>query len=219
MRSPLDLRLYVLLDPVHTRGRPLADVAARAIAGGATLLQVRAKRASTGELMSLTEDVLAVARPAGVPVLVNDRLDIALAAGADGVHVGADDLPVAAARAVLGPDGILGFSAATAADAVRGARDGADYLGAGDVFGTATKADAGAPIGLGGLAAVAAATALPVVAIGAVGPSNAADAIRAGARGVAVISAVAGAADVAAAARALRGIVDGALMEGRRTAP
>ncbi|RIL12693.1 thiamine phosphate synthase [bacterium] len=207
-RAALDPRLYVLIDPEHLRGRAPADVAAAALRGGATLLQVRAKRASTRDLLALTDAVLGVARPAGVPVLVNDRVDVAVAAAADGAHVGDDDLPAAAARALLGADAWLGCSAATVAGAVRAADGGADYLGVGDVFGTVSKPDADVPIGIDGLAAVAAATPLPVVAIGGVTPSNAAAAIRAGAAGVAVISAVTLAADVEAAARALRAAVD-----------
>jgi thiamine-phosphate pyrophosphorylase len=209
-RPSLDLRVYVLLDPEHAGGRPLADIARAAIDGGATILQMRAKHASNREFLAMTEAVLAVARPAGIPVLVNDRVDVALAAGADGVHVGADDIAVVAARAMLGPDAWIGYSAATPEAARQGLRDGADYLGAGDVFGTASKADAGAPIGLDGLEAVVRATELPVVAIGAVNLGNAADCIRAGAAGVAVISAVLGAADVEAAVRGLRAIIDGA---------
>jgi len=209
----LDLRVYVLLDPEHARGRPLGELARAAIAGGTTILQMRAKHASTRDFLAMTEAVLAVARPLGVPVLVNDRLDVALAAGADGVHVGEEDLPVAKARALLGPAAWIGFSAASSEAARRGLRDGADYLGAGDVFGTASKADAGAPIGLGGLAAVVHATELPVVAIGAIHQGNAAECIRAGAAGVAVISAVLGAEDVEAAARALRVVVDAAAAE------
>lgn len=209
--APLDLRLYVLIDPEHLRGRPPADVAAAALRGGATVLQVRAKRASTHDFLALTETVLAVARPAGVPVVVNDRVDVAVAAGADGAHVGADDLPPRAARAILGPGAWLGCSAATAAAAVAAWEGGADHLGAGDVFGTATKLDADAPIGTAGLAAIVAATPLPVVAIGGVTAANAAAAVRAGAAGVAVISAVTLADDVEAAARALRAAVDRAL--------
>ena len=209
----LDLRLYVVLDPEHTRGRRLADVAGGAIAGGATVVQVRAKQATTRGLMALAEAVLAVARPAGVPVLVNDRPDVALAAGAGGVHLGEDDLPVAAARAMLGARGWIGYSPATAAAARLARRDGADYLGVGDVFGTVTKRDAGTPIGLDGLAAIAGATDLPVIAIGGVHAANAADCIRAGASGVAVVTAVTGADDIEAAARALRVAVDRALAD------
>lgn len=210
MTAP-DLRLYVIVDPAHSRGRPVADVAAAAVAGGATVLQVRAKGATTRTLMALVDAVLAVARPHGVPVVVNDRADVAHASGAAGVHLGPDDLDPAAARRLLGAAARVGVSAGTPAEAAAAAAAGADYLGAGDVFGTASKADADAPIGRAGLAAVVAATALPVVAIGGVTAAVAADAIAAGAAGVAVLGAVGLADDPAAAARALRQAVDAAL--------
>jgi thiamine-phosphate pyrophosphorylase len=208
MHSNMDLRLYVILDPTFTAGRPLPEVAAAAIAGGATMLQVRAKQVTTRQLLRVVEEVLAVARPAGVPVIVNDRADVAFAAGAAGVHVGEDDLPVGCARRLLGPAAIVGFSSARLDLIHEAERDGADYLGVGDVFGTTSKADADAPIGVAGLRAVLAATSLPVVAIGGIRADNAGEAVRAGAIGVAVISAVAAAPDVTAAARALRDVVD-----------
>jgi thiamine-phosphate pyrophosphorylase len=143
-----------------------------------------------------------------VPLIVNDRVDVALAIDADGVHVGQDDMPAPLARRLLGAGRILGVSAGTVEEALQAQADGADYLGTGDVYGTPSKADAGAPIGVAGLAAVARAVAIPVVAIGGIQVGNAAAAIRAGASGVAVISAVVGAPDPEAAARALRGIVE-----------
>lgn len=217
MTAP-DLRLYVLVDPALSRGRPIADVAAAAAAGGATLLQVRAKGVTTRALAALVDAVLAVARAHGVPVVVNDRADVAHASGAAGVHLGPDDLDPAAARRLLGPAALIGCSAGTPAEAVAAAAAGADYLGTGDVFGTASKPDADAPIGPAGLAAVVAATTLPVVAIGGVTAANAADAVRAGAAGVAVLGAIGLADDPSAAARALRQAVDEALGRARAVA-
>jgi thiamine-phosphate diphosphorylase len=159
--------------------------------------------------LALATALLPLARAAGVPLLINDQVDIALAAGADGVHLGVDDLPVAAARRLL-PDGIIGYSPETAADARQAAADGADYLGVGPFAVTSTKADAGAPIGSEGLAELAAATSLPVVAIGGVTETNAGAAVAAGAAGVAVVSAVVCARDPAAAARRLRTAVEAA---------
>jgi len=199
-----DYRLYVILDPALTRGRPVAAVASAAIAGGATLLQVRAKGATTRRLIALVDAVQAVAGPHGVPVIVNDRADVAFACGAAGVHLGPDDLPPAAARRLLGPGSLVGCSAGTPDEALAAALGGADYVGTGDVFGTTSKGDADAPIGLAGLAAVVDASSIPVVAIGGVTAANAGQAIAAGAAGVAVIGAVGLADDPEAAARAIR---------------
>ncbi|MBK6767492.1 MAG: thiamine phosphate synthase [Ardenticatenales bacterium] len=203
MNAP-DLRLYVILDPALTRGRPVAAVASAAIAGGATFLQVRAKGATTRQLIALVDAVQAVASPHGVPVIVNDRADVAFACGAAGVHLGPDDLPPAAARRLLGPGALVGCSAGTPDEAIGAARDGADYVGTGDVFGTTSKPDADAPIGLAGLAAVVAAATIPVVAIGGVTAMNARHALAAGAAGVAVLGAVGLADDPERAARAIR---------------
>lgn len=204
------LRLMVLTDAVAARGRPILDVAGEALAGGATCIQLRDKGMGGRELCRLGEALAALCHARGALCLVNDRLDVALACGADGVHLGQDDLPVARARAVVGPDLIIGLSAATPEEARRAAADGADYLGTGAVFATASKADAGEPIGPGGLARVVAACPLPVVAIGGISAANAGAAVGAGAAGVAVIAAVMGADDPRGAARAILAAVDGA---------
>jgi thiamine-phosphate pyrophosphorylase len=196
------LRVLVILDAAAS-GRDLADVAARAAAGGATMLQVRGKRLSAAELADLTRRVLAAA--GAVPVLVNDRLDVALAAGAAGCHLGQDDLPLDAARAIVPPGFLLGGSAGSEAEARRAAAQGADYLGIGPVHRSPTKADAGAAIGTAGFARVhAAAPDVPAVAIGGLTAADAPALRAAGAAGMAVASAVLRAADVAAAVRALR---------------
>jgi len=205
--TQIDGSLYVLTDRRAAGERSLVEVVHAAVQGGATVIQLRDKHASTRALVELGRALLEITRPAGVPLIVNDRIDVALAIDADGVHVGQDDMPAPIARRLLGPDRILGVSAGTVEEARQAQRDGADYLGTGDVYGTPTKADAGIPIGVSGLAEVARATSLPVVAIGGIQPGNAAAAIAAGASGVAVISAVIGAADPEAAARKLRGIV------------
>jgi thiamine-phosphate pyrophosphorylase len=211
--SALDLRLYVLIDPRFSGGRPPAEVATAAIAGGATLLQLRHKDGTTRDFLAAAAAVLAIARPAGVPLIINDRVDVALAAGGAGVHLGPDDLPPPLARQLLGPDLWIGVSAGTVAEALRARAEGADYLGTGDIFGTATKPDAGAPVGPERLGEVKRATGLPLVAIGGITPANAARAIAAGADGVAVITAVSAQPDITAAARALRQTVDAALNE------
>lgn len=211
MKRPLDLRLYVVLDLGLAGGKPLAELGADAVAGGATMLQVRVKSASTRELVTQVSEVLAATRSSGVPVLVNDRADVALATGAAGVHLGEDDLPIDAARRILGESMVVGSSAGDPDAARRSENEGADYLGTGDVYGTKSKPDADEPIGLDGLSRVARVVGIPVVAIGGIAPGRAAPAIQAGASGVAVISAVIAAQDVAASARNLRAEVDTAL--------
>jgi thiamine-phosphate pyrophosphorylase len=200
----IDWSVYIVTDERAAGERALPEIVRAAIQGGATAVQLRAKVATTREMVALGQALLAITRPAGIPLIVNDRLDVALAIEADGAHVGQDDLPAAMARQLLGPERILGVSAETVAQAQQAERDGANYLGVGDVFGTPSKPDAGSPIGIDGLAATVRAVALPVVAIGGITLDNAPAVIAVGAVGVAVISAVVGAADPAAAARQLR---------------
>lgn len=200
----VDWSLYVITARAVAGDRALVDVIQAAIGGGATVVQLREKSTSTREMIELGRALHAATQAAGVPLIVNDRVDVALAIEAEGVHVGVDDMPVPLARRLLGPGRLLGYSPNTLEGARQGQREGADYLGIGDLFGTPTKPDAGVPIGLEGLAAVVDAVSIPVVAIGGITAENAAAAVRAGAAGVAVISAVAGAEDPGAAARRLR---------------
>jgi len=198
-------RVCVITDARLSRGRPQADIVQAAIAGGADAVQFRDKEASGRRFYDSAMEVRRICREAGVPFIVNDRVDMALATGADGVHVGQEDLPAAEARRLIGDGRILGVSAASAAEAVAACADGADYLGAGPVFeARGTKPDAARPIGLAGLASVCAAATVPVIAIGGIHAANAAAVLSAGAAGVAVISAVVAADDVEAAVRALR---------------
>jgi hydroxymethylpyrimidine kinase/phosphomethylpyrimidine kinase/thiamine-phosphate diphosphorylase len=217
-RAALDLRLYVITPDGAASGAGgaaalLAAVAA-AVAGGATAVQVREKALPGGQLVSLVRSLVAHCRPRGIAVLVNDRLDVALAADADGVHLGQTDIPAAAARALLGPGRFLGVSAKTPAHAHAAAADGADYVGSGACFPTATKDSS--VIGLAGLAAVCAAAGeagMPVVAIGGLtrGSGRLGAAVAAGAEGGAVVGAAFGAADITAAVREMRAEVDAAL--------
>jgi thiamine-phosphate pyrophosphorylase len=203
------LRLVVLLDPDAASGRDLADVAARAIAGGTTMLQVRGKRLGAAELAALTRRVLAAA--GAVPVIVNDRFDVALATRAAGCHLGQDDFPLAEARALAPAGFLIGASAGTPEEATRSLADGADYVGIGPIHSTPSKSDAGSPIGIEGFARVhAAAATLPAVAIGGVTARDAAPLRAAGAAGLAVISSVVSAADPERAARELRAAFDAA---------
>lgn len=197
------LDVYVITDAGLVPGRGHLDIARAAIAGGAGVVQLRDKRAPARELYLLALAMARLCREAGVTFIVNDRVDVAIAAGADGVHLGVEDLPVDAARRLLGPGRLIGYSPASLDDARQARAAGADYLGVGSVFATATKGDAGEAIGPAGLAAVRAVTDLPIVAIGGITPANAPQAVAAGAAGVAVISAVVTAPDMAAATRKL----------------
>jgi thiamine-phosphate pyrophosphorylase len=196
--------LYVITDPVLSRGRSHVEIARAALEGGADAVQLRDKSATAFNLGLAAREIQPLARKFGAVFVVNDRVDVALLADADGAHVGPDDLPAREARKLLPRPRILGVSAGTPGEAKQAAKDGADYLGVGPVFPTATKPDAGEPLGIETLAAIARAVPIPVVAIGGITPDNVAQVFAAGAAGAAVVSAVVGAEDVAAAARALK---------------
>ena len=207
----MDLRLYLVTDSSLSRGRPLPGILDAALRGGVTMVQYREKSATTRQMIEEAGELCALCRAAGVSFIVNDRLDIALAVGADGLHVGQDDMPVRLARVLLGPGKILGVSANNPAEALDAVAGGADYIGASPVFATPTKPDAPKPLELSGLRQVAAAVSVPVVAIGGINAQNAASVIDAGAAGVAVVSAIVGADNVETAARAIRAVVDRAI--------
>jgi thiamine-phosphate pyrophosphorylase len=201
------LRCYLVTDAAGDLAH-LEERCAAALAGGVTTVQLRAKGLSDRELLRAARALRARCRAAGALCIVNDRVDIALAADADGVHLGVDDLPVAEARQLLGPHAIIGYSPDGDADRLAAERAGADYLGVGPVYSTSTKLDAGAAIGLDGLARVARATSLPVVGIGGITLASASDVLRAGAAGVAVVGAIWNADDPQAAARQLLAALD-----------
>jgi len=206
-RKHFDLSLYLVTDRQLARGRPLEEVVRAAIAGGVTAIQLREKDVTTRDYVALAQALRAITREAGGIFIVNDRLDVALAADADGVHVGQDDMPAALARRLLGPDKILGVTAANEAQARQAQADGADYLGCNAVFATPTKTDTGPPLGLDGLRRLVASVSIPVVAIGGINADNASGVMACGVAGIAVVSAIMAAPDVTAAARELRAIV------------
>jgi thiamine-phosphate pyrophosphorylase len=211
----LDPTLYLVTDTALSAPRRVPEVVAAAVAGGVTCVQVRDKSASRRELLALTRAVQAVLAPTPhVALIVNDAVDVALITGADGVHVGQDDLPPAEVRALIGPDRLLGFSVSDPEElavALALPAGTLDLVGIGPVRGTPTKPDAGRPLGLGGvreLAAAVRAAGLTTVAIGGIDTGNAADVVAAGVDGVCVVSAICAAADPAAAARELRQAVE-----------
>lgn len=202
----MDPTLYVVLDRAAARGRSLEDVLAAVIEGGCRMVQLRDKESPSGRLLPMAEQLLARARRAGVTFVVNDRVDLAVAVGADGVHLGQDDLPARLARPLLRPGMVLGVSTHDVAQA-HAARDaGADYVAVGAMFATTTKPDFQL-VGPGLVRKLRPDIRVPLVGIGGITHDNVADVIRAGADGVAVISAVCGAPDPAVATRRFLDII------------
>lgn len=215
---PVDLRLNAIVDPERAGGHDLADLARLCAEGGATLVQLRDKRSETRTMVETARAIKQALAPFGVPLVINDRVDVALAAGAAGVHVGQDDMAVDDARRLLGPGAIIGLSIKTVSEAEAAPVELLDYVGSGGVYGTLSKQQKNTPIGPAGLARIVAvfrrrAPKLPLCGIAGIDESNAAAVIAAGADGVAVISALSLKSDPAAAARGLRNVVDAGLMQ------
>ncbi|MFT3875115.1 MAG: thiamine phosphate synthase [Propioniciclava sp.] len=204
-RPAFDLSVYLVTDTGQCGALGVAETVRRAVAGGATLVQLRDPDASRAELVALGRELLAVLDGTGVPLIINDHADVAAEIGADGVHIGQGDLAPDAVRAIIGPDALLGLSTHDAAevDAAAAWGDVLDYLGVGPVWPTGSKADAADAIGTDTLAALARRSAYPCVAIGGISAARVTDVRRAGADGVAVISAICGQPDVEAATRDL----------------
>jgi thiamine-phosphate pyrophosphorylase len=201
-----DLRLIVITDRGLAAPRDVMAIVHAALDAGAPAIQLRDKSATAADLLRQARTLLPRTRTAGALLIINDRLDVALAAGADGVHLGPDDLPVAAARHIAPPGFLVGCSTDDPGVALRAEADGADYIGCGAVFGTRTKAEVGTErIGVQRLDEVAAAVTIPVIGIGGITAGNVADVAASRAAGAAVVGAVMAAADPAAAVTALLG--------------
>lgn len=198
----MELGTYLVTGEAHSAGRSTVEVVAAATAGGVDVVQLREKAMPVRERYDLGRRIREMTAEAGVPLVVNDRVDLALALDADGVHLGDDDLPVTVAREQLGPDAIIGRSVSTAAAAREAEQAGADYLGVGAVYGTDSK-DTDSEIGLDPIRAIDDTVDIPFVGIGGVTPTNAGDVVAAGADGVAVVSAITRADDPEAATRDL----------------
>lgn len=199
MKRHPDWRLYLVTDRPLMAGRRIEDVVAAAVRGGVTIVQLREKDCRTREFVEVARGLKRLLEPLGVPLIINDRVDVALACGADGVHLGQSDMEYADARRILGPDAIIGISVETPEQ-----KPGeADYLGVGPIFSTPTKPDAAPPWGLEALAAYRRASRHVLVAIGGITLENARSVVEAGADGIAVVSAICAAPDPEAAARAL----------------
>ncbi|MDE2323013.1 MAG: thiamine phosphate synthase, partial [candidate division NC10 bacterium] len=192
-------RLCVITDRELRRGLSHVEIAMQAVKGGASMIQLRDKAAGPRQLLYEARQITQLCRAHGVAFIVNDRLDLALAADADGVHLGQDDLPPWKARTLLGTGKILGVSTHSIEQAIRAAEQGADYLGIGPLFATATKATGYEPVGCDTIRQLRARLPLPIVAIGGISLSNVGEVIRSGAAGVAVISAIVGTDDITTA--------------------
>lgn len=202
MKAQPDYSIYLVTDDGCLQGRALLDCVREALEGGVTLVQYRAKTASSAEMYAEALQLKALCDSFNVPLIINDRLDIAMAVGAAGVHLGQDDLPCAAARKILGEDYLIGVSAHNPAEAKAALQSGVDYLGCGAVFGTATKADV-KKLGTEGLAAICKAKGLPVVGIGGVTADNYREVRAAGADGAAIVSGILAQPDICATVRAI----------------
>ena len=210
------LAVYLVADPEQSASGDLVADTAAALAGGATSVQLRAKHLSDLDAFHLASTLATLCRSHRVPFLVNDRLDVALAVGADGLHVGLTDLPISVVRRLSQDRLLVGWSPETEQQVLAAAAEGADYIGIGPVFPTGSKADAAAVVGLDGLGRRAALTPLPTVGIGGITIASAASVVASGADGVAVISAILRATDPEAATRCLREAVASARPEQRR---
>ena len=202
MKAQPDYSIYLVTDDGCLQGRALIDCVREALEGGVTLVQYRAKTASSAEMYAEALQLKALCDSFNVPLIINDRLDIAMAVGAAGVHLGQDDLPCAAARKILGEDYIIGVSAHNPAEAAEALQSGADYLGCGAVFGTATKADV-KKLGTEGLTAICREKGLPVVGIGGVTADNYREVRAAGADGAAIVSGILAQPDIRTTVRAI----------------
>lgn len=203
-RQKIDYSLYLVTDRALSLGRSNLEVIEAAVSGGVTLVQLREKEASTQEFYQEGLNIKDYLEAARIPLIINDRIDVALALDADGVHLGQEDMPVDVARKILGPCKIIGASAFTTQEAVAAESMGADYLGLSPIFVTTTKPELVAEIGLEGISSLKQAVKIPIVGIGSMHQSNAYEAVRAGLDGVAVVSAICSQEDPKAAAAAIK---------------
>lgn len=202
-----ELALYLVTDRDLSLGRSLEKIVTEAVAGGVTMVQLREKEASTGEFIALAQALKPLLNDAGVPLIINDRVDVALAVDADGVHIGQSDMPYEIARKLLGPDKIIGLSVENLDDLLKANELDVDYVGISPVFSTNTKTDTAAPFGVDGLKEAVRLSIHPTVAIGGMNKTTAAAVMQTGCDGIAVVSAISSAANPSEAAAELKGIV------------
>ena len=204
-----NLKLYLVTDRDLSLGRSLEEVVCEAVAGGVTMVQLREKDAATGEFVELAHRLMAALKPLGVPLIINDRVDVAIAVDADGVHIGQSDMSYADARRLLGPNKIIGLSVENFEDLEAANALDVDYIGISPVYGTPTKTDTAEPFGLEGLRKAVQMSVHPTVAIGGMNAETVGDVMAAGTDGVAVVSAICSAPSPRAAATELLNIING----------
>ena len=201
------LKLYLVTDRDLSHGRSLEEVVSEAVAGGVTMVQLREKETSTGEFVDLANRLMHMLKPLGIPLIINDRVDVALAVDADGVHIGQSDMPYKIARKLLGPDKIIGLSVENFEDIDKANGLDVDYIGISPVYGTPTKTDTAEPFGLDGLLKAVSMSVHPTVAIGGMNKHTAADVMATGTDGIAVVSAISSALSPGLAAKELMEII------------
>ncbi len=206
----IDYSLYLVTDRGLARGRTTLDIVQAAVNGGITVVQLREKDCPTLEFIEQALSIKAFLRNRNIPLIINDRIDIAQAVKADGVHLGQTDMPLKMAKRILGEEMVIGISAESIEDAITAEKGGADYLGVSPIYATPTKTDTAPALGLKGLRDIRKAVKLPLVGIGGLNRDNAADVIRNGADGVAVVSAIVADDDPEAAAAELNHLITGA---------
>ena len=207
MKKDIDLSLYLVTDRELSLGRTIEDTVRAAVSGGVTIVQLREKHCSTREFLELAINLKKILQDKNIPLIINDRLDIALASGADGIHIGQSDMPYEIARKYLGSDAIIGLSVENIEQVESANNLDVDYIGISPVFSTPTKTDTQPPFGLDGVSKACKKSRHPAVAIGGINKTNASDIIKAGADGIAVVSAIVSSPDQEASARELMNIV------------
>ena len=200
--------LYIITDQRISHGKSHLEVAEAALAGGATVIQFRDKEMKDSEAVVACREIYKLTKKKGVSFIVNDRVEIAKAVDADGVHLGQEDMSFSSARKILGKEKIIGISVETVEQALKAVEGGADYLGVGPIYPTASKPDAGKVLGIARLKEIRESVNIPIVAIGGINENNLEEVLRAGADGVAVISAVVSASDITEACRKLKNKIE-----------
>lgn len=200
----IDYSLYLVTDRRFLGNKTLKKAVEEAILGGVTLVQIREKSASTREFYNVALDVKQVTDHYKIPIIIDDRIDIAQAMNADGVHLGQSDMPISIARKILGKDKIIGISAGNIKEALDAQKGGADYIGIGTLFNTGTKKDIDNPIGIKGLKEIYDSINIPAVAIGGINQNNFRDVLSTGIDGISVVTAILKSSDITASAKALK---------------